>query len=147
MSAEVITQKPTVQQALARRVAQYVAVRDRLREMDDEHKKRRAALVEIQDQLSGMLMAWLEQSGAESVKTHEGTFFSSTKTTASLNDADAFMKYVVVHGAYALLDRRANATAVRDYAKTNGELPPGVTLTTARTLNVRRPGKTKDEDE
>ena len=37
-------------------------------------------------------------------------------------------------------DRRANATAVKDYAEREHMLPPGAKLNTIRTVGVRKPG-------
>lgn len=132
-----------VAQTLARRVEQYIRVRDQIDAMEEAHKKRKAPLLEIQNQLTGMMMAWLEQTGADSVKTPNGTFTNTTKTTASLDDPDAFMDFVKANNQFNLMNRVANPTAVRDFVEKNGSLPPGVNLATMRSLRVSRPRKKK----
>jgi hypothetical protein len=132
---------PPVDKEVEKRVGQYISIRDRLKEMDDEFEKKRAPLVELQNLLTGWMMQFLETSGADSIKTSAGTCFNSTRYSASLADPKAFMDFVIDQRNWDLLDRKANATAVRDYVAEKGSLPPGVNLSAIRTVNVRRPTK------
>jgi hypothetical protein len=120
------------------RVKLYVAIRDKLRAMDAAHEERRQELVEEMNKIGGWLLAFLETSGGEAIRTKEGTVYQTVRTTASLADADAFMKFVVENEQFDLLDRRANATAVREYVESNNVLPPGVNLNSHAQVNVRR---------
>ena len=126
---------------IEKRVGQYIAIRDRLDEMNAEHDERCKKLKATQNLLSGLMLAYLEQAGATSIKTPEGTCIASSKTTASLADPKAFMDFVIANSAWDLLDRKANSTAVRDYVAEKGHLPPGANLSTIRTLSVRRSSK------
>ena len=92
----------------------------------------------MQNVLTTWLQDFLETAGAQSVKTKEGTVYASTRYTASLADPQAFMDYVIKHTAFDLLDRKANATAVRDFVENHNALPPGVNLNAIRTVGVRR---------
>ena len=121
-----------------KRVGQYVKVRDALREMEDAHKENVKPFVEVQNELTAWFMEHLEKCGATSVKTTEGTVYSSTRYSASLEDPKAFMDYVIANNAWDLLDRKANATAVRDFVETNHSPPPGAKLSAIRTVGVRR---------
>jgi hypothetical protein len=56
-----------------------------------------------------------------------------------LADPEAFMKFVIANQAYDLLDRKANATACRDYAAEHQNLPPGVNMSAVKTVGVRSP--------
>lgn len=120
------------------RVAQYVQIRDALKALEEEYEKKKQPLVDAQNMLTGWLQDFLEKAGADSIKTDAGTCYNSTRYTASLADPDAFMKHVVSTGQFELLDRRANATAVKDYVKNHGNLPPGANLSAMKTLGVRR---------
>lgn len=120
------------------RVSQYVAVRDKIKEMNEAHEKKCAPLLELQNMLSGWLQHHLEKFGSESVRTAAGTVYLSTRFTASLADPDIFMKFVIEHERFELMDRRANATAVKDYVQERGVLPPGVNLNGIKTVGVRR---------
>lgn len=121
-----------------KRIEQYIQVRDKLKAMDEAHAEAIKPLIEIQNLLSGWMMAFLEKSGTTSVKTAHGTCYASTRHTASLADPDAFMKYVISTGKFELLDRRANSTAVKDFVEETNALPPGCNLNAIRTVGVRR---------
>ena len=123
---------------LERRVEQYVAVRDAIKAMEDKHKEELAALIETQNLLTTWLQDFLATSGAQSIKTAQGTVYASTRYSASLADPQAFMDYVITNNAFDLMDRKANATAVRDFVETHKSLPPGVNLNAIRTVGVRR---------
>jgi hypothetical protein len=121
-----------------KRIAQYVQVRDAIKEANDKFAEQIQPLVETQNLLTAWLTAKLEQVGAESVRTKAGTVYSSTRYSASLADPAVFMDFVKANNCFELIDRKANATAVRDYVETNGSLPPGVNLNAIRTVGVRR---------
>src|ERR1700761_8882573 len=125
-------------QAFEKRVGQYVMVRDKLRELNAEHDEKIKPLVETQNLLTAWLMENLEKAGATSVKTTQGTVYSSTRYSASLQDPQVFMDYVIANQAFDLLDRKANATAVKEFVATKGSEPPGAKLTAIRTVGVRR---------
>lgn len=126
-------------QDIQKRVGQYVAIRDRLAQAEDDHKKAIAPLIETQNLLTAWLTDVLSTAGAQSIKTEQGTVYSNTRWTASLEDPKAFMDYVISNSKYDLLDRRANSTAVRAFVEEQGSLPPGAKLSAIRTIGVRRP--------
>ena len=137
-TASAAPQSETVED-VAKRVQQYVAVRDRLKEIEDEHQKRRQPLLEIQNLLAGLLQEALQKAGANSIATPSGTCYETTQHSATVADPEAFMQFVIENKAWELLDRKANKTAVRDYATEHaGRLPPGVNLSSIKTVGVRR---------
>lgn len=134
-------------ETLNKRVAQFIAIRSRRRDLKTEYAKKDVPLAEAQNLLSGAIMEHLKATGAAkpSIKTDAGTCFISEKATASLADADAFMRFVKEHQAFDLLDRKANVTAVKDYIKEHeGMAPPGVNYSVFQTVNVRANGSTGD---
>jgi hypothetical protein len=130
-----------LQTTVDKRVGQYIQVRNALKKIDEEYEAKRKPLVELQNMLSGWMQSFLEKSGSESVRTAHGTCYQSTRYTASLADADAFMKFIKENNEFDLLDRKANATACRGYAEKHKSLPPGVNLSAIRTVGVRSPAK------
>lgn len=130
------------------RVAQFIQVRDALKKMDERHEQERKPLVDVQTLLSGWLQQALTAAKAMSIKTPHGTCIASTRHTASVADADAFMKFVIANQEFDLLDRRANSTACREYAEKHLQPPPGVNISSIQTIGVRRPtGKAADPTE
>ncbi len=127
----------TVKATVDKRVEQYIAVRDTIQARKQAFEEQLKPLVDIQNMLTGWMQNFLEQAGADSVKTSHGTCYSTTRYTASLADPEAFMKHVISTGSFDLLDRKANVTAVKDYVNEKGSLPPGVNMSSIKTVGVR----------
>lgn len=120
------------------RVQQYIAVRDKIKEREAAHKEELKPLKETLEKLGGVLLQFMEETGSEGIRTDNGTCYITTRYSASLADADAFMRFVVETKSFDLLDRKANATAVRDYVEKHTALPPGVNLSSIRQVGVKR---------
>jgi hypothetical protein len=118
-------------------VADYIATRDYIKKLKEKHKNELAEFELALEKLSGRLLLFLDYHGQEMARTAEGTVSATYRDTASLSDPDIFMEFVAEHGLYELLDRRANATACKDFAKDTGTLPPGVRINTLRGVSVR----------
>jgi hypothetical protein len=119
-------------------VEQFVKLRDRLKEADDEHKKKTKDAREYLDKLNGKLLERLNEIGGESVKTAAGTVYRTTRRSATIADGDTFRQFVISTEGFDLVDWKANANAVDDFIKSEGTPPPGVNFTTAFTVGVRR---------
>lgn len=139
MTGVQIFKEPRPPATAEQRIGEYVKVRDTIKKLKDDFEKSIEPLVDLQNSLTGWLQHFMDQNGVDSVKTNGGTAYTSTKYTASLADPDAFMQFVIENKQFDLIDRKANVTAVRDYTATNGNLPPGVNLSSIQTVNVRRP--------
>ena len=123
------------------RIQQYVGVRDMIAKLKERQEAELKPLLEIQEQLSGWLQQFLTTNNLDNVKTAYGTAHTTTRYTASLADPALFMNFVKEKGEWDLLDRRANATAVKEYVQAHNELPPGCNLSSIKTVGVRRPSK------
>lgn len=127
-----------VQGFVAKRVEQFIKLREimRAKKKAFEEEYKRFSLTE--QKLNALIMGYLNEAGMESVRTAHGTCFKTTRTTASLADPDLFMKHVIETQNFDLLDRKANATAVKDYVAKNGVLPPGANLNSVVLLGVHK---------
>ncbi len=124
---------------LAKRVQMFIDVRDKIAMIDEDAERRKKPLVEAKNLLEGWITNFMTKTGAQSVRTKIGqTAFFSSRASASVADADAFMRHVIGAQAWELLERRASAAAVEDFIKANGEAPPGVNFNRMRTLSVRK---------
>jgi hypothetical protein len=129
----------TVDHRVDKRVAQLVMIRDEIERVEEEQKKQVAPLKAVRDRIIGELLMFLEQTGQKSAKTAEGTVSIKVTYTAPLTDPDEFMTFVRENDAYELMDRRANATACKEYAEEHdGALPPGVKLNSKRSVGVTK---------
>ncbi len=123
---------------IAKRVEQFVKLRDHIKKLNDEHKIKMKPFNETLAQLNSILLAHLNSLNGNSVATDAGTVYRTEKKSASLADARAFMDFVIAHQAYDLLDRKANVTAVEEYIKGNYAPPPGVNFSSTFVAGVRR---------
>lgn len=121
-----------------KRVREYIMVRDHIKKMDEAHDKAKEEYVKLQNFLTGWLQQFMEQAGADNIKTSEGTCYNSVRYSAGLADPEAFMAFVKSTGSYDLLDRKANVTAVKAYVEEHKVPPPGVNLSALKTVGVRR---------
>lgn len=121
-----------------RYIEAYVKLRDHIADAKKEFEEKQKPDTELMDMLTAWLTNRLEAVGADSVKTKAGTAYTSTRYTASLADPKAFMDFVIANNKFELMDRKANAPAVRDFVAENGSLPPGANLSAIRTVGVRR---------
>lgn len=119
-------------------VAAYVRVRDMKRELEAKHDAELKPLNDDLAQLSGALREFMEKSGSDGIKTEAGTCYLTTRYSASLADPSMFMRFVVDNDRFDLLDKKANATAVKDYVAETGHLPPGCNLNAMMTVGVKR---------
>jgi hypothetical protein len=120
------------------RVAQYVKLRDMIKEKDDAHKKTMEKPKLVLEQLNSLLLDHLNQIGGNSVATNSGTVYRTEKKSAPLADPQAFLDFVIANNAYDLLDRKANVTAVTEFIKENNAPPPGVNFSSTFVVGVRR---------
>src|SRR5215470_3907442 len=114
------------QPLINKRCAQYIALRDKIAKLDEEHKEKMKPFRELLEQLNGSLLNQLNSIGVENVKTDAGTVYKSKKRSATIADGKAFMDYIIEHKAWDLLDRRANVVAVADHIEEFHSQPPGV---------------------
>lgn len=127
--------EPTIDE----RVAGYLAVRDKIKEMEERHAQEKLELIKYRDYLEKKLSEFMTANNLDNIKTAVGTAHWNTRRTASLADPDAFMQFVIANQQFDLLDRKANSAAVTQYVEKHNMLPPGCNLNTIQTVGVRRP--------
>lgn len=124
-------------------VAEYFQLKDQLEAWNKkfaEHIKPTQARLE---ELSNLLLALLNQQGAESLKTDHGTAYKSTIVTPSIVDRDAYLDFIEQNwgeiGNEMLQLGAPQKKAVQDYMEShNGVLPPGTKISSFTRVNVRR---------
>jgi len=120
------------------RTEQYIKLRDLIKEKDEAHKVAMAPYRETLEKLNNFLLDELNKLGVDSVKSTAGSVYRTHKRSASLEDSEQFLQFVINTEQFDLLDRKANLKAVDDYMATNGVLPPGVKLSSHSVVGVRR---------
>ena len=126
-------------------VAQYLAVRDKKSSLTKTYEEQTEGLNAILDMLSGYLLDYLSANRLKNSKTESGaTFYKSSRTTASVADGEAFIKFVA-DGHWDLIERRANATACADFLAEHKNPVPGINLSNRVTIGVRRGTSANEE--
>ena len=120
------------------RIEQYIKLRDKIKELDDAHKKLMKPYRDTLEQLNAVMLKALDAIGSDSTSNEVGTVYRTEKKSASIADASAFWSFVVTQGAWDLLDKRANVTAVADFIEANNSPPPGINFTRRYEVGVRR---------
>src|SRR5215510_5820182 len=133
-----VTMLDPEQPLINKRVEQYIALRDKIKKLDDEHKEKMKPFREALEQLNASLLGQLNAIGVENVKTDAGTVYKTKKRSATIADGKAFMDYIILHKDWDLLDRRANVTAVADHIDEFHSQPPGVNYAETFVVGVRR---------
>lgn len=131
----------TIPENIEKRIQQFVEIRDLMDALKEKHSRELKPLQELQEQLTGIIRSFMDAHSLANVKTDAGTCYTTTRYTATVQDAEAFMQFVIRTQSWDLIERRANSTAVREYVKQFNNLPNGVNLTGLQQLGVRRPGK------
>ena len=124
---------------IEKKIAQYVAVRDKLRQIDAAHKDFRKDFTDALERLGAQIAAFINQNGLDNIKSASGTAYITHRSSASIADATVFMKFVIDGQHWDLLDKRANATAVEAYALEHKVMPPGLNFSKLEDIGVRRP--------
>ena len=77
-------------------VAQYIVIRDHIKELKDRHKEELEEFVVALDKVSDRLLKFLDANDIEMARTTHGTVSARVNTTASCSDPDAFIQFVRV---------------------------------------------------
>jgi phage host-nuclease inhibitor protein Gam len=116
----------------------YIKMRDKKAEMKAAFEASVAPLNEKMEKLEAKLLDVFNKTGMDSVKTEFGTAYTTTRTTASVADKEAFMNYVKDKEEWGLLEVRAAKTAVEQFRSIHDDIPPGISMREERVVNVRR---------
>ena len=129
---------------LEKRIEQYRAVRDKIKEIKDGHKVQLEPYNELLEKLGAALLDALNATKQDNAKTKAGTAYKTIEVSATIEDVTAFKRHVIGTESWDLLDFKANKTAVVDFIadpdnKTKTP-PPGVKFSAIYKIGVRAPG-------
>ena len=120
-------------------VEHYVKLRDHKALLDAQHKANVAEIDAQMKNAEAFLLGHLNETGLDRMGTSAGTVYVTVKTMPSIKDRSALTDYIKATGQIELLQMRVSSTAVKEFLEhNNNHLPPGVDITTAREVSVRR---------
>jgi hypothetical protein len=119
-------------------IATYINIRDQKAALKAKQAAEMKPFDEALAKLESQMIDILDASGAESMKTASGTAYKLVRTSVTVADKSAFMDFIKEHGAFDMLDVRANKSAVEEYLHEQQDLPPGVNVRRDMTVGFRR---------
>jgi len=123
---------------LSELVGKYIELRDKKSQFKAEYDAKVAKIDDALEKIEGTLLKTFDTAGMDSVKTEAGTAYTTTRSSASVADKDAFLQHIKANDDWQLMEIRAAKTAVEQYKEANDDLPPGVNWREERVVNIRR---------
>ena len=118
----------------------YIKLRDWLEAEADKFKGRTQRARDEMAKIEGQISAFLKETGQKNGATPSGGFYISHKHSVTITDKTEFGRFVMGTGNLDLIDLKANANAVFEFAKENdSHFPPGLNPTTVEKIHVTRP--------
>lgn len=121
-------------------VEKYIKLRDRRAQREAAFKAEDAGDRQLQDKIEALMLLKFQETGVESIKTPNGTAYTSVRASATVADPDIYFSWVRADPEERMifLEARANKTAVKQFREAHDELPPGINWSETRVVNFRR---------
>jgi hypothetical protein len=120
--------------------AVYLKIRNRLEEIEAEHKQAVAPIKEQLDQVSAVLLDLCNSENADSIKTPAGTIMRRIASRYWASDWDDMREFIKEHDAFDLLEKRIHNTNMAQFLADHPDLTPsGLQCEKKYVLQVRKP--------
>jgi hypothetical protein len=120
-------------------VRSYVKIRDERAEVKRDFDEKDKQLLEQLDTIKVVLLAHCADQGVESVRTVNGTFYRTTRTTYWTSDWEEFYKVVIEQAVPELLEKRIAQRNLKEFMKDNPDvIPKGLQAKSEYTISVRK---------
>ncbi len=119
-------------------VEKYIQLRDRKAQLKKEYESSVKDIDEAMDRVENHLQSLMNRLGVESLRTSHGTAYQTIRTSATVADWSMTLDWIKQHEHWDMLEKRVSKTFVEAYRTENDDLPPGVSWTEARTVNIKR---------
>jgi hypothetical protein len=132
------TQAPPTPIDVEKRIGQFVMLRDMKTALEEKHKGELKPIKDTMEMIKDELKTAMNAVNVDNMKTSNGTASILTKVSASAADINMFWTWVITQGAFDMLDKKPNVTAITEYVNQHGVPPPGVNYNTFQDVGVRR---------
>lgn len=119
-------------------VDRYIKLRDAKAQLKAKHTAELLPLEEMLAKIEAAILAHCNEQGLEAIRTEGGTAYKTVRTSASVADWDATLRFIRENELWHMLERRVSKDAVVQWREANGDLPPGLNWREEITINVRR---------
>ena len=119
-------------------VAAYIRLRDMLATEKAAYETKIQPWLDAQKQIESVFLAQMNEQGMDNFSTPHGTPYRSKRYSVSVTDWPVFYEWTRASDQEGMLVHGANKATVAAYAESTGQLPPGLKMDVAYTVNVRR---------
>jgi len=134
-----MTEETTPQVPVDKLVKVYLKMNAKRTELKAEFDTQESALKAQMDKVKAALLVYCKDQNLESVRTEEGLFYRTVKTSYWTNDWESMGKFVVENNVPELLEKRLHQGNMKQFLEANPEvLPPGLNVDSEYTITVRR---------
>jgi|TARA_R110000796_G_C14534978_1_gene432299 hypothetical protein len=117
----------------------YVKIRDKKDDIKREFSEKLGNLDADLQVLEEELGERLKAAGATSVKTPNGTVYSTTKSKVWTDNWDSLYKFIEDRGLFDLLERRIHQSNIKSFLEDNpDDIPEGLNVESKKSVTVRR---------
>lgn len=121
-------------------VTQYIALREKIYDLEEKHEAAVKVLKDEQDKISDQLISVCNALNADSIRTAAGTISRTVNTRYWVSDWGHMYEFIKEHDAVHLLERRVHSTHMKQFLEENpGLLPIGLQVDSRYTVRVRKP--------
>ena len=120
-------------------VKMYLKMKAAKAEISAEFQAKEDKLNKQMDKVKGLLLSYCKEHGVESVRTNEGLFYRSLRTSYWTSDWESMGKFIVEKQVPELLEKRIHQGNMKQFLEENPDLlPPGLNAEREYTISVRR---------
>jgi hypothetical protein len=119
-------------------LAAYLQLRAHKDEMKKRHQEEMAPVTEQMNKCLAWVQQQLQQQGLQNFKGQSGIAFLQTDVTVSVKDWDAMFEWIKQNEGWAFLEKRVSKSVVQDYMEAQGEVPPGLAISTSVEAHIRK---------
>lgn len=131
--------EPTDGMNVDKLVSVFIKIRDAREEAKREWEEIDSEFVTKLDLINQELLNICKNTGADSIKTKDGTAIRSIKSKYWTNDWERFYDWMFEHNVPEVLERRIHQTNIKQFLAENPDmLPPGLNVDNAYHITVRR---------
>jgi hypothetical protein len=117
----------------------YLKMKDKhatlLHEFQEQEKTIKAQMAKIKE----ALLKHCKETGVESVRTTEGLFFRTVKSTYWTSDWESMNKFILAHQVPELLEKKLHQGNTKQFLEEHPELlPPGLNVDSTYSVTIRR---------
>jgi len=117
----------------------YIKIRDAKKALKDRYEAENSKLESQLDIIGQQMLDLCRETGADSLRTVNGTIIRSKQTRYWPTDWQAMHNFVLAHKALHLLERRVAQKAMEQWIKENpDDMPPGLNVDSRYVITVRR---------